>query len=72
MRQKEAGGGQYINSSPGSGSMFFYYQQLMSETEEWNKMKALLYGFSRAGKLRVLDAYAIYNPALVSAFVTQM
>jgi len=54
----------------GSGLTTYYSKLLEPKGEEWNHMKELFYGFQEADEgMEVLEAYAIYNPTLLTGFV---
>jgi len=49
----------------------YYYKQLDSSSEHWQEMRQILDNFLEGRELLVLDAYAVYNATLISAFINQ-
>jgi len=55
-----------------SGDVIFYQKQLTKDSDHWQKMMTIFDTFSIGKELIVQDAYGIYNPSLVGAFITQL
>jgi len=54
------------------GGVFFYSKQIREGMEAWTRMLNFVYEYGQATGINVKEAYLVYNPELVSAFITQM
>lgn len=55
-----------------SGGLKFYHRLLMKDTEAWERMTELFDNFCKGKDIIIQDAYAIYNPTLVTAFIQHL
>eukprot|EP01127_Copromyxa_protea_P001607 TRINITY_DN1156_c0_g1_i1.p1 TRINITY_DN1156_c0_g1~~TRINITY_DN1156_c0_g1_i1.p1 ORF type:complete len:322 (-),score=65.30 TRINITY_DN1156_c0_g1_i1:81-1046(-) len=56
----------------GTTDFTWYRKQLVPGTEMWEQMSAIFKDYCEGEELIVSDAYAVYNPALVSSFIAQL
>eukprot|EP01127_Copromyxa_protea_P015388 TRINITY_DN4423_c0_g1_i2.p1 TRINITY_DN4423_c0_g1~~TRINITY_DN4423_c0_g1_i2.p1 ORF type:complete len:1454 (+),score=193.03 TRINITY_DN4423_c0_g1_i2:579-4364(+) len=56
----------------GSGGVAFYHKIVMKGSEHWDRLSLIFDKFCQGRDIIIHDAYAIYNPSLVSACVTQL
>jgi len=55
------------------GNVLFFHKKIKEGLELWERMQEMVYEYASASESIVIgDAYAIYNPALVRAFITQL
>ena len=50
----------------------FYYRRVLKGSECWDKFMNIFDDFSQGKRIVVSKVYSIYNPTLVSAFITQV
>jgi hypothetical protein len=55
-----------------SGNVEFYHKCLMKGSEAWDRMSFLFDDYANGREIMIQDAYAVYNPTLVGAFITQL
>lgn len=56
----------------GTTDFTWYRKQMVQGTELWNEMQRMFSDFCDGKDFVIADAYAIYNPALVSSFIAQL
>jgi hypothetical protein len=56
----------------GTTDFIWYRKQLVPGSDLWGEMSKLFSEFNRGSELIIADAYAVYNPALVSSFIAQL
>eukprot|EP01127_Copromyxa_protea_P024187 TRINITY_DN9391_c0_g1_i1.p1 TRINITY_DN9391_c0_g1~~TRINITY_DN9391_c0_g1_i1.p1 ORF type:complete len:1293 (-),score=185.35 TRINITY_DN9391_c0_g1_i1:106-3984(-) len=56
----------------GSGGVKFYSKKLTKGSEDWARMNFLLKTFCCGQGIKVDEAYAVFNPTLVGAFISQV
>eukprot|EP01127_Copromyxa_protea_P007982 TRINITY_DN1816_c0_g1_i1.p1 TRINITY_DN1816_c0_g1~~TRINITY_DN1816_c0_g1_i1.p1 ORF type:complete len:1295 (-),score=235.72 TRINITY_DN1816_c0_g1_i1:43-3522(-) len=55
----------------GKGEGKYYRKKLDEGGNEWENMEKLFFGYLQASDIMISEAYAIYNPTLITSFINQ-